>query len=171
MVSHIWKHNGIWFPFCIVSRSCQAHEIRRTLPDDHKCRMFVSWYFVLLALNLTAVVYMERSLEKGKWSNSRQVCCDYAIMEHMLLLQILKKEWISTQHLNLYLNLPWSRNCCCGWAASSFLLFGYLYNVRLQLPQWPTCIVGSRDYCYAPLRVSSFSFSGAKMCGNDYRCL
>ena len=25
--------------------------------------------------------------------------------------------------------------------------------------QWPTCIIGSRDYCHAPLGVSSFSFS------------
>ena len=25
--------------------------------------------------------------------------------------------------------------------------------------EWPTCIIGSRDYCHAPLGVSSFSFS------------
>ena len=25
--------------------------------------------------------------------------------------------------------------------------------------QWPTCIMGSRDYCHAPLGVNSFSFS------------
>ena len=25
--------------------------------------------------------------------------------------------------------------------------------------QWPICIIGSRDYCHAPLGVSSFSFS------------
>ena len=25
--------------------------------------------------------------------------------------------------------------------------------------QWPTCMIASRDYCHAPLGVSSFSFS------------
>ena len=27
----------------------------------------------------------------------------------------------------------WSKNWCCGWAASSFALLGYSYNVRLHL--------------------------------------
>ena len=27
------------------------------------------------------------------------------------------------------------------------------------VPEWPTCMIASRDYCHAPLGVSSFSFS------------
>ena len=32
-------------------------------------------------------------------------------------------------------------------------------KVFVDLNEWPTCIIGSRDYCHAPLGVSSFSFS------------
>ena len=33
-----------------------------------------------------------------------------------------------------------------------------VYTTRVCI-QWPICIIGSRDYCHAPLGVSSFSFS------------
>ena len=33
------------------------------------------------------------------------------------------------------------------------------YHLQRTSHQWPTCIIGSRDHCHAPLGVSSFSFS------------
>ena len=33
------------------------------------------------------------------------------------------------------------------------------YSSRKNPAKWPTCMIASRDYCHAPLGVSSFSFS------------
>ena len=43
------------------------------------------------------------------------------------------------------------------------LLFHSIFHstvpFHILVQQWPTCIIGSRDYCHAPLGVSSFPFS------------
>ena len=46
------------------------------------------------------------------------------------------------------------------WICSSKLeMVPYLNESLESNPQWPICTIGSRDYCHAPLGVSSFSFS------------
>ena len=38
-------------------------------------------------------------------------------------------------------------------------MFACLHLQSPKIHRWPTCIIGSRDYCHAPLGVSSFLFS------------
>ena len=49
--------------------------------------------------------------------------------------------------------------CFCTPSLHCFHFNDFCTSVAPFTDEWPTCMIASRDYCHAPLGVSSFSFS------------